>query len=178
MAAISLLRDARDLRYDASKMRVQVGGDGWYLCDWRDLPDHQFTQFRGGERFARQWVDQFRGDFLAFSALRSLLGGAFPQSDDQIAREVAWRIASGAWMARRRVVRRAAGVAGKPAEVAAPFPKEDRRPARPASPPPQDAPLFPEDIDAAAIAEAQKQAAASGVPFCEECVRAAMAGSG
>jgi hypothetical protein len=37
--------------------------------------------------------------------------------------------------------------------------------------------LFPEDIDAAAIAAAQKEAASLGVPFCEECLRAQLAAS-
>jgi hypothetical protein len=49
------------------------------------------------------------------------------------------------------------------------------RPAPPRdSTPPPEAPLFPSDIDALAIAEAQKRAAADGVPFCEECLRAQM----
>jgi hypothetical protein len=158
-------------------MRVPVGSEGWYLCDWSDQPDHEYTEFRGSETLALQWADQFRGDTFALDALRRLLGGAVPPlSDEQIAREVAWRLDSGVWVARRRVVKWVAPGGKRPEEPAA-FRKEGRRstpPPRTPSPAP-DAPLFPADIDPVAIAEAQKQAAALGVPFCEECLKAQMA---
>jgi hypothetical protein len=50
-----------------------------------------------------------------------------------------------------------------------------RSTSQPAPGPGQEAPLFPSDIDPVAIAEAQRQAAAAGVPFCEECLRAQLA---
>jgi hypothetical protein len=158
-------------------MRVPIGSDGWCFCHWKDRPDYAYTEFRGSETLALQWANQLRGDVFAWHSLRGLLGGAFPPlSDEQVAHEVAWRLTSGAWVARRRVVKFAArGGESRPADGAA-FPKEDRRSAP--LPPSQvpDAPLFPGDIDPEAIAEAQKQAAALGVPFCEECLRAQMAG--
>ena len=156
-------------------MRVPIGSDGWYFCHWSDRPDYAYTEFRGSETLALQWANQLRGDVLAWNSLRGLLGGASPPlSDEQVAHEVAWRLTSGAWVARRRVVKRVArGGASAPADAAA-FPKEDRRSASPPSQAP-DAPLFPGDIDPEAIAEAQKQAAALGVPFCEECLKAQMA---
>jgi hypothetical protein len=158
-------------------MRVPVGSDGWYLCDWRDLPDHEYTEFRGNRTLALQWANQFRGDYFALCTLRRLLGGTFPpRSDDQIAQEVAWRLTSGAWVARRRLVKRAAPSGGGRPEETLAFPKEDRPPPpRRAPSPGPEAPLFPGDIDPVAIAEAQKQAAALGIPFCEECLRAQMA---
>lgn len=158
-------------------MRVPVGSDGWYLCDWGDQPDHEYTEFRGTKTHALHWVSRFRGDLFALCTLRRLLGGAFPPlSDEQIAEEVAWRLTSGVWVARRPVVEWVAKVE-RPPEAAAAFPKEDRRPATPPRPPSPtpDAPLFPGDIDPVAIAEGQKQAAALGVPFCEECLKAQMA---
>jgi hypothetical protein len=153
-------------------MRVPVGNDGWYLCDWRDQPDHEYTEFHGSKTFALQWANQFHGDLFALSTLRRLLGGTFPpRSDEQVAQEVAWRLTSGAWVARRRVVTMAASAGGRRPEEAAAAPR-DRRPAPPRAPGPiPDAPLFPGDIDPAAIAEAQKNAAALGAPFCEECLR-------
>jgi hypothetical protein len=160
-------------------MRVPIGRDGWYLCDWGDQPDYEYTEFRGTKTLALQWARQFRGDSFALSALRRLLGCKFPPlSDEQIAQEVAWRLTSGIWVARRRVVKWVATAGGRHPEEAAEFPKEDRRPAAPpprAPDPVPDAPLFPGDIDPEAIAEAQKQAAALGVPFCEECLKAQMA---
>jgi hypothetical protein len=159
-------------------MRVPIGSDGWYLCDWSDRPDGECTEFRGTKTLALQWANQFRGDIFTLCALRRLPGGTFPLlSGEQIAHEVAWRLASGVWVARRRATQWVATGGGRRPEAAA-FPKEDRRSAAPprAAGPIPDAPLFPGDIDAAAIAEAQKQAAALGVPFCEECLKAQMAG--
>ena len=157
-------------------MRVPVGRAGWYLCDWGDQPDYEYTEFRGTEPLALQWANQFRSDRFAFHVLRRLLGGKFPPlSDEQIAQEVAWRLTSGKWVARRRVVEYVETGGGRQPEEAAEFPKQDRRPS---APPPRavpDAPLFPGDIDPGAIAEAQKQASALGVPFCEECLKAQMA---
>jgi hypothetical protein len=158
-------------------MRVPVGSDGWYLCDWRDQPDHEYTELRGNKTFAMQWANQFRGDFFALGTLRRLLGGTFPaRSDEQIAQEVAWRLAGGIWVARRRRVKRVATGGEQREDVAPPFPMEDRRSPPPRSPSPgPEAPLFPGDTDLMAIAEAQKQAAALGIPFCEECLRAQLA---
>ena len=157
-------------------MRVSVGNDGWYLCDWRDRPDHEYTEFHGSQTLALQWANQFYGDLFALGTLRRLLGSTFPpRSDEQIAQEVAWRLTSRVWLARRRVVKLEATAGGRQEEEEAATPR-DRRPASPrASSPIPDAPLFPGDIDPAAIAEAQKNAAALGAPFCEECLRAQMA---
>ena len=160
-------------------MREPIGSDGWYICDWRDHPDFAFTEFRGTETFALQWANRFRGDMLAMAKLRRLISGTFsPLSDEEIAQEVARRLTRGAWLARRRLVKWASSAAEKlPAEAAA-FPNEAPRPHAPpprAPGPTQDPPLFPDDIDPVAIAEVQKRAAALGVPFCEECLRARMA---
>jgi hypothetical protein len=134
-------------------------------------------EFRGSETLALQWANQFQGDIFALCALRRLVGGTFPPlSDEEVAEEVAWRLASGVWVARRRRLQRMAVGGTESVAEAAAFPKEDRRPAAaPPRTPAPDAPLFPDDIDPAAIAEAQKRAAALGVPFCEECLRAQMA---
>lgn len=156
-------------------MRVPIGSDGWYLCDWGDQPDQEYTEFRGSQTLALQWASRFRGDPFALCTLRRLLGGASPPlNDEQIVQEVAWRLTSGVWLARRRVVKWVAKVSHRPPEEAA-FPREARRPATPPPGPIADAPLFPGDIDPVAIAAAQKQAAALGVPFCEECLKAQMA---
>jgi hypothetical protein len=158
-------------------MRVPVGSDGWYLCGRSDRPDCEYTEFRGSRPLALQWANQFRGDTFALRTLRGLLGGTFPpRSAEQIAHEVACRLTSGAWVARRPLDRRVAPGRGAPLEEAAAFPMADRRPPSQKAPGPgPEVPLFPGDIDAVAIAEAQKQAAALGVPFCEECLRAQMA---
>ncbi len=151
---------------------------GWRLCGWADEPDPGGMELSARDALAVQWLNQFHGDVFALRNMRRLLGTEHPWSDDeQVFADVACRLARGVWKARRAaLVLYPAGSPGGAVE-AAPFPKEERRPAP--SPPPSpaaDPPVFPGDIDPAAIAQAQKQAAELGVPFCEECLRAEMAG--
>jgi hypothetical protein len=73
--------------------------------------------------------------------------------------------------------RRAAAVAVEP-----PAPAAKPRPTPAWAPPPAPAPApaystFPPDLDAAAVAQALADAARDGVPFCEECMKAAPAAS-
>jgi hypothetical protein len=163
--------------YGKTIMRVPVGNDEWYLCDRSDEPDHEYIEFQGTGTLAVQWAHQFDNDPIAKRTLRGLLGANYAsRSDEHIAREVARRLTSGVWIARRRLVERLSADRGRPQEAPA-FPKEERRPApQKASGPAPDAPLFPTDIDPVAIAATQKQAAALGIPFCEECLKAQMAG--
>jgi hypothetical protein len=157
-------------------MRVPVGNDEWCLCDSSEPPDHECVQFDGNETFALRWASQFRDDLFAQRTLRRLLGSAIPpRSDEQVVREVAWRLAHGVWKAYRPVIGIPTADRGVPQEEPVAFPQQERRQAPRESAPPPEAPLFPSDVDAVAIAEAQKRAAADGVPFCEECLRAQMA---
>ncbi len=158
-------------------MRVPLGNDEWCLCDSSEPPDRECLQFGGNEALALQWARQFRGDLFAQRTLRRLLGPTIPpRSDEQVAREVAWRLARGVWQAHRPVVEIPTADRGVPQEEPVAFPQQERRAAPPReSAPGPDAPSFPSDIDALAIAAAQKRAAADGVPFCEECLRAQMA---
>ena len=158
-------------------MRVPLGNDDWCLCDSSDFPDHESVEFRGSEVLALRWARQFRGDLFAQRTLRRLLGGTIPpRSDEQVAREVAWRLTHGIWKAHRPVLEIPTADRGVPQEEPVAFPQQQRRPPPPReSAPGPEAPSFPADVDALAIAEAQKRAAADGVPFCEECLRAQMA---
>jgi len=160
-------------------MRVPVGSGGWYLCKWSDRPDGKVTEFQGSKTLALQWANQFRGDLFATNALRDLLGRTFaPLSDVEIAEGVASRLTSGVWLARRRAVEWAPTIRER-SQAAGPSPNDVRRPAvAPRTPgPTPDPPLFPDDVDAAAIAAAQREAAAMGLPFCEECLKAQLAAS-
>jgi len=157
-------------------MQVPIGADGWYLCDWEDEPTSDYLEFSGREALADQWLNRFQGDTFALRAMRGLLGATHPwASDEQVFADVAGRLAAGAWIARRPAFEVfPVGLTSAPVE-AAPFPKEERRPAS-SSAPPSDPPVFPADIDPAAIAAAMQAASSSGVPFCEECLRAQLAG--
>jgi hypothetical protein len=110
--------------------------------------------------------------------MRRLLGATHPWADDEeVLARVACRLSSGVWKARRAALELyPAGGPPAAAEEAAPFPIDERHPAPSSSSSPSDPPLFPGDIDPAAIAQAQQEAAALGVPFCEECLRAQLAG--
>src|SRR3954451_24295758 len=109
-------------------MRVPVGDEEWYLCDRSDQPDEEYIEFRGSRTLALQWARQIQDDLFAQGALRTLLGGPHPPlSDEQIVQEVAWRLTSGVWLARRNVVERPSADRGVPQEAPA-FPQEERRP--------------------------------------------------
>lgn len=157
-------------------MHVPVGNDEWYLCDAGDEPDHEYVEFHGSHALALQWVKQFRGDLFAQSTLRSLLGRTMlPRTDEQVARDVASRLTSGVWKARRPVLEVPDADRGLPQDAPVAFPREARPAPQRSSAPGPEAPIFPADVDALAIAEAQKHASALGVPFCEECLRAQLA---
>jgi len=158
-------------------MRVAIGNAGWYLCGWGDAPEAGAVELAGREALAVQWLNQFHGDAFALRAMRGLLGATHPWcSDEQVLADAAWQLSRGLWKA-RRVALDLYPAGGPPgADAAAPFPKEERRAPSSSSSPGADPPVFPGDIDPAAIAQAQKEAAALGIPFCEECLRAALAG--
>jgi hypothetical protein len=159
-------------------MQVPIGSAGWYLCGWADEPAFQGEELSARDALAVQWLRQFQRDVFALRSMRRMLGTGHPwPEDERVIADVACRLASGVWKARRAVpVLYPLSGPVAPSE-AAPFPKEERR-AAPASSssPASDPPVFPGDIDPAAIAAGQKEAAALGIPFCEECLRAALAG--
>ena len=154
-------------------MRVQLGRDEWYLCDWTDQPDFEYVELQGDAERALQWLNQFRGNVFLLGALRRLFDGSSRYDDSQILRQIASRLARGVWRARRPVRKIGAGGGTPVAETAAAFPLEERRIPTPSQPSSMaEPPSFPDDIDPAAIAETQKLAAVLGIPFCEECEKA------
>jgi hypothetical protein len=72
------------------------------------------------------------------------------------------------WRRRERITIAQAPVAATP-----PAPRRTAAPAKPSAPTPAYS-TFPAGIDAAAIAQILKDAAKDGVPFCEECMKAAL----
>jgi len=156
-------------------MKVSLGRDGWYLCDSTDQPDFAYEEFPAGAELAAHWLSQFRSDFYALAGLRRLFSDAL-YSDDEVVGQVASRLACGGWKARRRLPERIVTAPILGAAIAPSFPLEERRrAASPASGPAGDSPAFPADADLLVIAAAQKQAAAEGIPFCEECLKAQLA---
>jgi hypothetical protein len=117
-----------------------------------------------------------QSDIWAQASLRRLVANRLPpaaldrMSDEQVREAVADMIASGelvvVWTHDHGVVSEGKGLAGAPKRAAAAPP-----PSRPASqvsspPPPTDPDVFPPNINPAAQAAANQQAAAQGAPFC------------
>jgi hypothetical protein len=157
-------------------MRVPIGTTGWYLCGWEDPPERGDVELLARDALVVQWLNQFQEDVFALRTMRRLLCATRPwASDDELLAEVAWRLSSRVWRARRPALE-LFPVSGPVEPAAAPFPK-DERPRAPSSSSSSatDPPVFPGDIDPAAIAAGHKQAAALAIPFCEECLRAQLA---
>jgi len=156
-------------------MRVPIGTNGWYICNDQDQPDDDYVEFRGHEAAAIQFLNQFRSDPWALRTFKGLLGAVHPlYDDDSVFDEMAVRIGRRIWLVRQPTFRLFPSGGTPITGAAAAFPMEDRQASTPSSGPPvSDPPVFPSDIDPGAIAQVMQDAAASGVPFCEECARAA-----
>jgi len=158
-------------------MRIPLGSDGWCLASWQehDLPDR--FEFQADEALAAQFLNDFSEDTNLINDLRRQLdlGDEFDESDVQS--QIAARLSQGllrVYRPKREIVR---GSLSAEPDAGPAFPLD----ARAAAPPPPPSPVpegstFPNDADLAAIAEVQKAAAALGIPFCEECAKAAAAG--
>jgi hypothetical protein len=154
-------------------MRVPLGKGEWYLCDWTDQPGFEYVELGGDAERSLLWLSQFRGDTFVLGALRRLFDRSLLYDDSEILRQTACRLAGGAWRARRPVWEPLHTGAAVPGENTVAFPLEERQPAAASKPSSMPEPaVFPADIDPVAIAEAQKQAAKAGIPFCEECQKA------
>ena len=162
-------------------MHIPLGLDGWYLCRWLDPADAEASEFHGDEASALRLVCQFRDDSLALNRVRGEIPrtAAEPLSDDELLRYVSWELASGRWKARKRTKLWLAGIS-EPDSAAPPaaFPLAAKSSGPRQAAPPPDPPVFPDDIDAPAIAKVLTNAAVLGVPFCEECAKAAAAAAG
>jgi hypothetical protein len=161
-------------------MRVLLGGDDWYLCDADDPPDPPYREFQGSETYALQLLGHFRGDGAAIDGLHRLWSATSADrlTDDELLRQISWWLDNGTIRARQPIPPVESGGGGVTEKQAA-FPLERRR--QPGAPSPgtsPEGPSFPDDVDPTAIAAVLKEAAAMGVPFCEECVKAQRAQQG
>jgi hypothetical protein len=158
-------------------MRVPLGRDGWFLSSGEDpgLPDE--FRFQADDALATQFLNDFGEDINLTNELRRVLdlGDEFDASDLQ--GQIAGRLAQGLWRVHRPArewVR--ASLAAEP-DAGPAFPLDARSsPPPPSAAPPPEGSTFPNDADLAAIAAVQKAAAEMGIPFCEECAKAAAAG--
>ena len=165
-------------------MLVALGRNAWYLCDRNDQPEFPYWEFRGDATRALQWLREFQDDCYAMAVLRRLfpVGWAGLQEEDEGCLSLASRrLGAGSLRAVQRLDFTAAALTPReqgPAMGPA-FPLEERRQAAPEpAATGAAAPAFPQDIDAGAIADAQRAAASQRAPFCEECLKAALAAGG
>jgi hypothetical protein len=153
------------------------------LCAWSQCTGCDSPVRAGDPTAARRWVGRHIGDEATMARLRliAIATGAEAATvmlDDQA---LADRIAAGINTGVLRVCGaataqklyglvaiKAAAAAPTPSAAAAPAPR-----AAPVAPPPPVETTFVADLDVAAMVAVLVQAAHDGVPFCEECAKAA-----
>ena len=161
-------------------MKVRVGRTTWYICDSLEPTPQapfEYGEFHGSEGRALQFLGQFRLDPAAISDLHRFWARLSPEilSDDALLRTFSWWLTTGRIKAIQLVL---PIVGGGVVESAPQAPPSRRSAERPSSGPSEEPSTLPSDADPAAIAAAQRDAAESGVPFCEECLKAQLAGLG
>lgn len=165
-------------------MRVAIRNNDCWLCPHCGLGDCEPVPPPGQTFWALQWLSRYQHDPLFMAALRRLcteLGCGGP-GDAAVLRQTAAMLASGrlhlckpALAGLETPVGRTAAGAMPPENADAPeiIPAAPRP--RPVAAPVAEPPTFLPNADLLAIAEAQKEAAKMGVPFCEECMKAKLA---
>jgi len=172
-------------------LKPQFGSWRWRIHRWNEHPN----PFRGRADLALQWLRQFEDEAYLLDELREILGpGALSRATDnrRILEEVAQRLASGelqlcgeycgAYHSRTDYRFEETGgdeIETTPSSAPAPTPAVSSAATAAAtqSETPQEtaeAAVSP-GTDAEATAQAMKAAAKEGVPFCEECAKAAAA---
>ena len=153
------------------------------LCTWSQCSGCDSLVRAGDATAARQWVGRFVGDDVMMARLRqlALTSGAevSPQMCDDHA--VADRITAGITAGAMRVCGPAKaltlyGLTALRPPAAAPAPPASSPSSPRAAPVAAPAPVettFGSELDVAAMVAVLVQAAQDGVPFCEECARAA-----
>ena len=152
------------------------------LCAWSRCTGCTSPVRAGDPTAARQWVGRFIGDDVMMSRLRLLVLAAGAETapamcDDQA---VADRITAGISAGSIRVCGPAQalalpGLAAVRAPVAALARAAAPPRAAPVAPPSAVQTTFGSDLEVAAMVAVLVQAAQDGVPFCEECAKAAAA---
>lgn len=148
------------------------------LCPWSDCAGCEPHLPAADESAARRWATTALADGAQVHRLRAQAAGLpglvlANTTDHQLAEALVHAIVQGRLRVcggrRRPLMRLAAQVAPPPAAPAA----SSSAPRR--APPPPPPPAAPPAVDAAATAQALRAASENGVPFCEECARAAAA---
>jgi hypothetical protein len=167
---------------------IRLGARGWQLYRGQDCPGGCEAVPGLRDRFwARLWLQRFKSDPAALYEIRRLAAEAgtwwplHKATHDQAIDWMARLLADGEWHVHAPVMAEGGGGASGDsapqeeedlAEIVSSLPRSSDAPEPP--PPPQEEALLPRDADEAAIAAAMKLASQLGIPFCEECARAAL----
>jgi hypothetical protein len=166
---------------------IRLGSRGWELHRGPACADCTPYPLLRDAFWARLWLRQLKIDPDVLYQIRHVVLEAntwWPlrsATTDQTIEWMAKLLANGAWHVHAPVLRETGGAASGQnsaseevdlAEIASSMPAVRSSPEPP--PPPQQEGALPADADEATIAAAMKQAAAMGIPFCEECTRAAL----
>ena len=165
---------------------IRLGSRGWELYPGAACADCQPYSGLRDAFWARQWLQQFKGDSAAqheFRRVVSSSGTSWPlhiATTEQVIRWMARLLETGQWHVHAPALPDGAGGGGSSApeetdlaERVSSLPSLRGSPEPPPSRPQEEGSL-PGNADEAAIAAAMKTASLLGVPFCEECARAAL----
>lgn len=156
-------------------MWIPLGRGGWYICDAGDGHPGQEVELRGNDDVAAQWLRDFCEDADLTNEFRRVLDMPFGWEAWELWDQVAMRLAAGVWRLRRPAWKFQPGALAEKPDAGPAFPLDERRSSNSASSQSGEPPTFPNDADLAAIADNQREAAELGIPFCEECAKAAAA---
>jgi hypothetical protein len=161
-------------------MDIQLGYWRWKLFRWNDHPN----PYRNRSDLAFTWLSQFQGNALAMSELQNLLGhsvtGAYAPLDPKLLlQQIADKMASGEIQVCPEVCGPVVlqALAGTGAEEEQPDLAQLKSTATTTAPPATDAPVeatLDPGTDPASQAQALKNAAEKGAPFCEQCAKSAL----
>jgi hypothetical protein len=165
---------------------IRLGVRGWELHPGTSCAECPPGPGPRGRLWAGLFLQRYRNDPTAIAAIRDALGKDTPPfaltklTTQGAIERMALLISHGDWHVHSPAVPKEAGAVGgessveeeDEAEMVSGLPVRNDRPAPP-PPPPEEASL-PRSADEAAIAAGMKLASELGIPFCEECARAAL----
>lgn len=165
-------------------MDTQLGYWRWKLFRWNEYPN----LYRNRPEDALNWLRQYQTDAMVMAELTDLLrnsttGGYIPTDPQLILQQLAEKMSSGEILLAVELCGPASvmaweGAGDQEVDIAAMTSAAEPAPASDSPPTTSDADDSPEPTlagttDPAAMAQALKDAAEKGAPFCEECAKAA-----
>ena len=157
---------------------IELGPAPIRISWWHECSGCTGLYFRDA-LWARLWLARFQTDSSSMSKFRLMLvrsgnSHVYYLTDDEVVEQLASLFCSGQLHVceQKPALVPLPIMIGKKEEEAPPFSLVQRRSTGRSTPLVAEAPAFPSDVDVLAVAEAQKEAASLGIPFCEECEKA------